>query len=117
MNRSVFNVACDYLRYVQQVQHLLLTESYVMDNASTTLLNKHLSKTEPKPDKQQPTNQLQEQKHQEKEEKEKANKDYTRYSRCDNWVQCDKCRKWRMLEDNVNLDELPDKWWVSIVLV
>lgn len=28
-----------------------------------------------------------------------------------NWVQCDDCLKWRKLQDGINPDKLPDKWF------
>lgn len=30
------------------------------------------------------------------------------------WVQCDKCKKWRILSRDVNKDELPDQWYCSM---
>lgn len=32
----------------------------------------------------------------------------------DNWVQCNKCEKWRMLPPNVDPENLPDKWYCSM---
>lgn len=29
---------------------------------------------------------------------------------CDNWVQCENCKKWHMLPDDSNPSSLPDKW-------
>lgn len=29
---------------------------------------------------------------------------------CDNWVQCENCKKWHMLPDDSSPSSLPDKW-------
>ena len=32
-----------------------------------------------------------------------------------NWVQCDKCKKWRMLPNEVDASKLPENWCVDVV--
>ena len=32
----------------------------------------------------------------------------------DNWVQCDLCKRWRMLPPQVDVENLPDKWFCSM---
>jgi hypothetical protein len=32
----------------------------------------------------------------------------------DNWVECDRCYKWRMLPPWVDVEDLPDKWYCSM---
>lgn len=31
-----------------------------------------------------------------------------------NWVQCNKCRKWRKVPESIDIDSLPDKWFCSL---
>ncbi|XP_028804115.1 uncharacterized protein LOC114759174 isoform X2 [Neltuma alba] len=33
----------------------------------------------------------------------------------DNWVQCDRCQKWRLLPSGTNPDHLPEKWLCSML--
>lgn len=35
-----------------------------------------------------------------------------RYKPDNDWVQCNGCRKWRMLNANFNPDTLPEEWFV-----
>jgi hypothetical protein len=31
-----------------------------------------------------------------------------------NWVQCNKCRKWRKVPESIDVDALPDRWYCSL---
>lgn len=31
-----------------------------------------------------------------------------------NWVQCNKCRKWRKVPESIDVDSLPDRWYCSL---
>ena len=32
----------------------------------------------------------------------------------ENWVQCDRCHKWRMLPESVDMDSLPERWFCEM---
>lgn len=35
-------------------------------------------------------------------------------SEADNWVQCNKCKKWRKVPSHIDVDGLPEKWYCSL---